>query len=583
MRRKWLSLTFISFIIILLIALCGALLNTRFPSVKSGESLAGADLSSGIALSSWEEVSPQQWQFRLTDLPNDLPLVICFANPSVVSTQDLLPLENTTEFFRLRPNEPELLLNADSNPSCWLMTESTAWWWINLRKQLQLVGLVFFLSIGAAILTLFRFKPQAELGYFLLYIAVMFFWGLTVAISPSNESFFLDFLSRLYFPLAILVPLWLCVALTHLSPFHQRRLQFLMVLGSVVLFLLPTLYTQKAFRNAALGLEMLLVVLFLSYACTVQKDAAHYLLAGYLPTTGLRFLILTLPLQPAGIPESFALYMIRCARIYDIPFALGCLVYVCRRFALQFDRAEQLTVELEQRVAQRTQALQDASDARKSMMLNIFHDLRSPLFVVRNGLETMEASPESAEVLLPVLQQRIGFVQNLTEDLFLAAKLEQKQILLNEDRVLLDGVTQTICDACKAEVLKKEILLRVDVSASLPVWGDVLRLEQIIQNLLTNAIHYTPVGGSITVKAFAEEHSALVQVSDTGCGIAPEDQNAVFDRYFHTTTNSKHDSTGLGLTIAQELAHLHHGEITLTSEVGTGSTFTLRLPLLENN
>ena len=112
------------------------------------------------------------------------------------------------------------------------------------------------------------------------------------------------------------------------------------------------------------------------------------------------------------------------------------------------------------------------------------------------------------------------------------------------------------------------------------MWGDQIRLQQILQNLLTNAIHYTPAGGSITVSSRVEAGAALVSVRDTGCGIAPEDQAAVFDRYFHTTTSSKHDSTGLGLTIAQELAHLHHGEILLESEVGKGSCFTLKLPLL---
>ena len=70
-------------------------------------------------------------------------------------------------------------------------------------------------------------------------------------------------------------------------------------------------------------------------------------------------------------------------------------------------------------------------------------------------------------------------------------------------------------------------------------------------------------------------------VADTGCGIAPEDQSAVFDRYFHTAANTKHDSTGLGLTIAQELAHLHHGKILLESQIGKGSCFTLKLPLLQ--
>ena len=123
--------------------------------------------------------------------------------------------------------------------------------------------------------------------------------------------------------------------------------------------------------------------------------------------------------------------------------------------------------------------------------------------------------------------------------------------------------------------------LHSDTSTFLPVWGDSVRLEQIVQNLVTNAIHYTPAGGDITVICKTEDGCALVSVRDTGCGIAPQDQAAVFDRYFHTTANTKHDSTGLGLTIAQELARLHHGEITLESEVGKGSCFTLKLPLLE--
>ena len=169
----------------------------------------------------------------------------------------------------------------------------------------------------------------------------------------------------------------------------------------------------------------------------------------------------------------------------------------------------------------------------------------------------------------------------MTEDLFLAAKLEQKQLLLNEDRAALNEETASVCAACQSEATKKGVTLRAETDTLLPVWGDNVRLQQIIQNLVTNAIHYTPAGGSIRVRCFAENGTACVSVQDTGCGIAPEDQSAVFDRYFHTTADKKHDSTGLGLTIAQELAHLHHGGITLESEVGKGSTFTLRLPLLD--
>ena len=210
------------------------------------------------------------------------------------------------------------------------------------------------------------------------------------------------------------------------------------------------------------------------------------------------------------------------------------------------------------------------------MMLNIFHDLRSPLFAVSGGLETLESAPEALPALLPALRQRIEFLRRLTEDLFLAAKLEQKQILLNEDRAALNEEAAAVCAACRSEADQKGVELHVSADTPLPVWGDSVRLQQIIQNLVTNAIHYTPAGGSIHVDCRAEGETACVSVQDTGCGIAPEDQSAVFDRYFHTTADKKHDSTGLGLTIAQELAHLHHGEITLQSEVGKGSIFTLK-------
>ncbi len=171
---------------------------------------------------------------------------------------------------------------------------------------------------------------------------------------------------------------------------------------------------------------------------------------------------------PPSFRESIRFYLVRCARIYDIPFTLGCMTFVCRRFALQFDRTEHLARELDERVVERTRALTEESEARKSMMLNIFHDLRSPLFAVSSGLDTLEAAPDALPALLPAMQQRMTFLRRLTEDLFLAAKLEQKQVLLNEDRVSLSDAAAAVCESCQNEAAKKGVTLttRFDARAA---------------------------------------------------------------------------------------------------------------------
>lgn len=451
---------------------------------------------------------------------------------------------------------------------------------LTLRTTLQWLAVTVFCTLAAVVLALYYYKHQRELGYFLLYLAVLIAWGSAIILSPISLDPVTAALKRCFFPLTVLAPILLSSALTGVAP--VSRTQKLLVLVLTMGYFPIALHSDARVRAVALfgGMIYCMGLLLLAYA----KGSASVLLLlfPYAVTAGLRTWVILPGLDLPFFSESIQFYLVRCARIYDIPFTLGCMTFVCRRFALQFDRTEQLARELDERVVQRTRALTEESEARKSMMLNIFHDLRSPLFAVSSGLDTLEAAPDALPALLPAMQQRMTFLRRLTEDLFLAAKLEQKQVMLNEDRVSLSEAAAAVCESCQNEAAKKSVTLTTRFDAELPVWGDAMRLQQIVQNLVTNAIHYTPAGGTITVHSFAAEGRALVLVQDTGCGIAPEDQAAVFDRYFHTTADTKHDSTGLGLTIAQELAHLHHGEITLESEVGKGSCFTLALPLLED-
>lgn len=569
------------------IALAGIFFNSRYPLLDSGGQITPALAQQGVALTHWTQDTPGEWCFQLeTDpaldaLPDDGKLLLCLSNGALPAPENPLPdaaFDPTGEFYSLPvlPGESfQLKVCSRQMPQAWIMAAGRIGTWLSARTLLQLLTMTSFATMAFALLALYHYKKRPELRYFLIYLAVLICWGGLVICFPAARTQLLNSVMRLFFAVMILASSLLAAALLELS------LPLPYVVPGSVLFLMLSLIPQPLLRFDVLTAGLCLCLYILIAAVWHGYEAAGLLLFSCAVTTGLRVLALFPCLRAPFYVESLPFYLLRCARIYDIPFALGCMTFVCRRFALQFDRTEQLAQELDARVMERTHALTEETEARKSMMLNIFHDLRSPLFAVSSGLDTLVDAPEALPALLPALQQRIAFVRRLTEDLFLAAKLEQKQVLLNEDRVLLNETASSVCIACQSEALKKGVVLSCSATCPLPVWGDETRLEQIVQNLITNAIHYTPTGGSITVTGFVQDCSACVSVRDTGCGIAPEDQDAVFDRYFHTTANTKHDSTGLGLTIAQELARLHHGEILLMSELGKGSCFTLKLPLLE--
>ncbi len=637
MKQKWPILIF-SALLTAFIVLVGIWGNAQFEHLHSGSVLTAQHAAQGIALDGWRQEAPGQWHFTFT-VGEDIPsLTLCVTNTAVpLAHENLTSLERSGELYALdvTPGKTvELVFTCGRSPQTWLMTSAFASRAFRFRTMTQLIALTAFVTMGMVLLALYHYKHLPELGYFLLYLVIMSVWALMVFFFPAIRNrllqrialtafvtmgmvllalyhykhlpelgYFLLYLVimsvwalmvfffpairnrllqrilRSFFSLTVLASALLAAGLLGVKLPRSGRGLLALAAGCVVFFALST-SSYPPLRVGMLVAGMCLCLYYLMAAVNADHEGAALMLLPGAVTTGFRVWALMPGLDSVLFVESVPFYLLRCSRLYDLPFAIGCMVFVCRRFALLFDRTEQLARELDARVAERTKELTAETEARKSMMLNIFHDLRSPLFAVSGGLETLESAPEALPALLPALRQRIEFLRRLTEDLFLAAKLEQKQILLNEDRAALNEEAAAVCAACRSEADQKGVELHVSADTPLPVWGDSVRLQQIIQNLVTNAIHYTPAGGSIHVDCRTEDETACVSVQDTGCGIAPEDQSAVFDRYFHTTADKKHDSTGLGLTIAQELAHLHHGEITLQSEVGKGSIFTLRLPLL---
>ena len=582
MKQKWPILIF-SALLTAFIVLAGIWGNAQFQQLPSGGVLTAQQAAKGIAPDGWRQEAPGQWHFTFTAGEDLSSLTLCVTNTAApLEAERLTDLARSGELYALdvTPGETvELVFACRRSPQTWLMSSAFADRAFRFRTLTQLITLTAFVTMGVVVLALYHYKHQPELGYFLLYLVIMSAWALMVFFFPTIRSGPLQLVLRSFFAFTVLASALLAAGLLGMELPRSGRGLLRLIAGCAVFFLLG-MNDYPPLRFGILATGMFFCLYLLMAAVKTGYEGAGLMLLPCAVTTGFRIWALLPGLDSPFFVESIPFYLLRCSRLYDLPFAIGCMVFVCRRFALLFDRTEQLARELDARVAERTKELTAETDARKSMMLNIFHDLRSPLFAVSNGLETLESAPEALPALLPALRQRVEFLRRLTEDLFLAAKLEQKQLLLNEDRAALNEEAAAVCAACQSEADQKGVALCLSADILLPVWGDSVRLQQILQNLVTNAIHYTPAGGSIHVVCRAEGGTACVSVQDTGCGIAPEDQGAVFDRYFHTSADKKHDSTGLGLTIAQELARLHHGEITLQSEVGRGSTFTLRLPLL---
>ena len=335
---------------------------------------------------------------------------------------------------------------------------------LTLRTTLQWLAVTVFCTLAAVVLALYYYKHQRELGYFLLYLAVLIAWGAAIILSPISLDPVTAALKRCFFPLTVLAPILLSSALTGVAP--VSRTQKLLVLVLTMGYFPIALHSDARVRAVALfgGMIYCMGLLLLAYDKGSASDLL--LLFPYAVTAGLRTWVILPGLDLPFFSESIQFYLVRCARIYDIPFTLGCMTFVCRRFALQFDRTELLARELDERVVQRTRALTEESEARKSMMLNIFHDLRSPLFAVSSGLDTLEAAPDALPALLPAMQQRMTFLRRLTEDLFLAAKLEQKQVMLNEDRVSLSEAAAAVCESCQNEAAKKGVIV------ALRLWND---------------------------------------------------------------------------------------------------------------
>ena len=449
-----------------------------------------------------------------------------------------------------------------------------------MNMMYQALGMGLLIGIAFYGISLYLHKSSEEyLMVFSVYTLMLMIWGfcqLESGIIRISADLFLT-LRSFFSCLTILQSIHVCLTLMQLK-LQERIGGFFSWTGSLIvsfsymLLRLWQLSPGSLFSWVLFSVSGIMVI----YVCLHARKGQMALVIGFSLTQLLR--IFSFAADNSGFGDTVLFAYFRTVPFFDIPFVLGCMMAINARFAGKFREAEELVCELDRKVEQRTEELREQQRQKRQLMLNIFHDLRSPIFVLQGYMDLMPAESEDAKENLAVMKDRLAFLSHMTEDLFLLTKLEENKILFCEDGVDLSQVLKGLAASWYPECEKRRISLKEDIAEEAFVIGDRFRLEQAFQNLLTNAMHYTPDGGELGLSLAIEGEQILVRVEDHGPGIAEEDIPKIFQQYYYKDRSSKFASTGLGLSIALEIIRHHKGTIGVESELGKGSVFTVRLP-----
>ncbi|MCM3783200.1 cell wall metabolism sensor histidine kinase WalK [Neobacillus mesonae] len=234
-------------------------------------------------------------------------------------------------------------------------------------------------------------------------------------------------------------------------------------------------------------------------------------------------------------------------------------------------------------------AIRRLENMRSEFVANVSHELKTPVAAVKGFAETLLSGgvkdEETTKSFLQIIYDEGDRLNRLIGDILELSKIESKRAPLECSPVHLLPFFEMIEGTLSNAAEKKQIRLLLDVPEELFIEADEDKLKQIFLNLVSNGINYTLEGGrvKITASISKDEENVVFQVSDSGIGIPKNDLPRVFERFYRVDKGRSRNSggTGLGLSIVKHLVELHHGQLAVESELGTGTTFTVTLPILQ--
>jgi two-component system, OmpR family, sensor kinase len=237
------------------------------------------------------------------------------------------------------------------------------------------------------------------------------------------------------------------------------------------------------------------------------------------------------------------------------------------------------------RIGAQVRELKETDELRRELVANVSHDLRTPLAALRGYLETLllkegSLSPEKRRAYLETAARHSESLGKLVSELFELATLNSRATLPELEPFSLTELVSDVTQKFRFAAERKGVALRATPPEELPfALGNIAMIERVLENLIDNALRFTPAGGAVTVAVEQADGALSVTVSDTGTGIAAEDLPRIFDRFYRAAGRDMDPDggAGLGLAIAQRILELHGGRIEVESAPGAGSRFRFRL------
>jgi PAS domain S-box-containing protein len=251
---------------------------------------------------------------------------------------------------------------------------------------------------------------------------------------------------------------------------------------------------------------------------------------------------------------------------------------------VQQDISERKLAEKALRMA--NEELTNLNQLKSDFVSTVSHELRTPITAIKNSVDLLhedDALDETTrERFFSIATRNVERLRWLIDDLLDLSKLEAGKLEFHFARLQAADLLREIFASFEARPEENRPHLELQIADGFePVWADAHRIEQVVVNLMSNAIKFTPPEGEVTLAAAAGDGGVEISVADTGIGISDEDMKRVFDRFYQagSSLTGKHRGTGLGLSIARDFIRIHGGELVLASELGKGSRFSFVLPL----